>query len=192
MTGSELPATSFCLIRHGETTANAQSIIAGVTDVALTERGRTQARALAQLTWPDQLAIFTSPMARARETARLGFPGRDMQHHAGLRERDWGVYEGAPISDSPVREATPERGESWPGMLARVHRAICEICIQSGGRLPVLVCHSGVIRAARVLWTSGHVGERPANAMPILFLKTNDKLMEQSYENSGFDALRGV
>ena len=39
MTDVAPPPRSFCLIRHGETTANADGCIAGRTDVALTERG---------------------------------------------------------------------------------------------------------------------------------------------------------
>ena len=73
MRGAALPPSDFCLIRHGETTANAQSIIAGVTDVALTARGRDQARALARRRWPQPVTLFASPAARARETCKLAF-----------------------------------------------------------------------------------------------------------------------
>nr|WP_261368264.1 histidine phosphatase family protein [Pseudosulfitobacter koreense] len=165
----DLPARSFCLIRHGETTANADHIIAGRTDVALTAQGRAQAAALAHRIWPDPIALFSSPMSRARDTCALAFPGRDVTLHEGLRERDWGIFEGRSLDAPPARDATPEGGEGWAEMLARVSLTITRICAGSGAALPVLVCHSGIIRAARVLWTSGTVGARPANAVPILF-----------------------
>ncbi|SFJ21967.1 histidine phosphatase family protein [Celeribacter neptunius] len=174
-----IPAKSFCLIRHGETTANARGIIAGHTDVALTGLGRQQARALHQRVWPERIALHSSPLSRARETCGLAFPGHAFTLHDGLRERHWGVFETRPLSEQPRREDTPEAGESWPDMLARVSRTIAEICATGDGALPVLICHSGVIRAARVLWTSGDVGNRPANARPILFKKTGQGFKEK-------------
>ncbi|WP_339819292.1 histidine phosphatase family protein [Sulfitobacter dubius] len=180
MTATTLPSRSFCLIRHGETTANADEIIAGVTDVPLTQLGRDQAHTLSHRTWPEPIAIFASPMSRAQHSAELAFPGRAVELNDGLRERDWGVFEGQPLSEQPVREDTPDQGESWPDMLMRVHTTILEICAASPAALPVLVCHSGIIRAARVLWTTGDVGQRPPNAIPLLFEKTGEQMMEKT------------
>lgn len=178
MTTKQLPATDFCLIRHGETTANAQAIIAGVTDVPLTSLGQQQAQALTDRPWPEKLNIVASPMMRAQQTARLIFPQQALQSHDGIRERNWGVFEGQPLSELPKREDTPPHGESWSAMLMRVERAIIEICSVSHASLPVLVCHSGVIRAARVLWTTGDVGLRPPNATPLLFQRAGNKFSE--------------
>ncbi|WP_417262340.1 histidine phosphatase family protein [Celeribacter sp.] len=175
---SVLPAKNFCLIRHGETTANADEIIAGRTDVSLTERGREQARDLSKRMWPEHIVLYASPMSRARETCELAFPDLPYALHDGLRERDWGLFEGRPLSEQPDREATPEGGESWPDMLSRVAQTIVEICDTSEDALPVLVCHSGVIRAARVLWTTGHVGSRPPNATPLMFARSGQIFKE--------------
>jgi len=180
MTLWSLPAKSFCLIRHGETTANAGNIIAGITDVPLSAVGRNQAQALASCTWPDQIALFSSPLSRAQDTCKLAFHDRDFALHDGLRERDWGVFEGCPLDQQPNREETPDTGESWPAMLARVHHTISEICAVSDAALPVLVCHSGIIRAARVLWVTGNVGDRPPNAMPILFDRSTHQVEEKT------------
>lgn len=173
MTGSAVPGArpdrSFCLIRHGETLANAQGWIAGRTDVALTALGQAQARALSQRPWPDALTLVASPLSRAQETCRLAFPGQGFGVNAGLRERDWGVFETRPLSDQPRREDTPQDGEAWGDMLNRVAETVTAICAASPDALPVLVCHSGVIRAARTLWVDGTVGARPPNATPLLF-----------------------
>ncbi|WP_281991520.1 histidine phosphatase family protein [Sulfitobacter geojensis] len=179
MNAAPLPSCDFCLIRHGETTANAEGFIAGVTDVALTRMGRAQARALSDREWPARIAIYASPMSRAQDTARLAFPDRQIEVHEGLSERDWGVFEGRPLTQQPRREATPDQGESWTDMLTRVQSAILEICATSRGQLPVLVCHSGIIRAARVLWTTGDAGQRPPNATPLLFHHTGNTLKEK-------------
>ena len=178
MTSAPLPSRSFCLIRHGETTANANKIIAGVTDVPLSQMGRFQASALSNRVWPDPIVIYASPKSRAQHTAQLAFPGREFKLHNGLRERHWGVFEGQPLTEQPARENTPDQGESWSDMLMRVRSTITEICASSEAPLPVLVCHSGIIRAARVLWTTGDVGQRPPNALPLLFEKAGQKIIE--------------
>ncbi len=180
MNTAPLPSQDFCLIRHGETTANADAIIAGVTDVPLTQLGRDQARALSQRTWSKQIAIYASPMSRAQDTARLAFAGQHFKLHSGLRERDWGVFEGRPLTEQPLREDTPDQGESWSDMIMRVQAAITQICTTSQGKIPILVCHSGIIRAARVLWTTGDAGQRPPNATPIIFQRTGTKMMEKN------------
>lgn len=177
---TEIPAKSFYLIRHGETTANAEGLIAGRTDVPLTELGRAQARALSRRDWPARIALYASPMARAQETCELAFPDRPFTLHDGLRERDWGVYEGRPLRTQPDRNATPEQGESWPDMIRRIERAIVGICQTGTDTLPVLVCHSGVIRAARLLWTTGEVGSRPPNATPLLFKRSGSTFKEKT------------
>jgi len=162
-----LPARPFVLIRHGETTANRDQIIAGRLEVELTEAGRDQARALAQLVWPQPLALFTSPMRRARETAALAFPAQPATSHPGLKERDWGIYEGRPLPDLPPRNATPEGGEGWQEMIQRVHAALTACLIEARSNLPVVICHSGVIRVTRLLTGQPSVGSRAPNARPL-------------------------
>ncbi|MFC4213788.1 histidine phosphatase family protein [Pseudophaeobacter arcticus] len=174
----KLPPRSICLIRHGETTANRDGIIAGRLDVALTDLGRQQARALQAYPWPGAIALFSSPLERAQETCRLGFPDQNFHCHPGLRERNWGRFEGAPLSELPPREGRPEGGEDWSEMITRVARAITTCCAQAQDRLPVLVCHSGVIRATRLLAGQQSSGRRPANAHPISFVWLDDSHKE--------------
>ena len=87
----------------------------------------------------------------------------------GLRERDWGCHEGAPVSTLPPRHACPEGGEPYEEMLARVTAATCLALESAGGRLPVLVAHSGVIRILRLLSGGSDGGPSAPNATPILF-----------------------
>lgn len=166
---SSLPSRSFCLIRHGETTANRDSIIAGRLDVSLTRQGRAQARALQNCVWPDEFALFTSDMERAQETCALGFPGKHFRSMSGLRERDWGVFEGKPLASLPPRAGRPAEGEDWQDMISRVGSAITRCCELAGPAFPILICHSGVIRAARILAGQSNSGQRPPNARPIYY-----------------------
>lgn len=97
------------LARHGECTAS--GTYCGRTDAPLTGKGRRQAAALARLiaAYPIR-ACFTSPLLRARETARIALNGRDLPLSADdrLREVDFGAWEG-------LTYAEIERG--WPQLI---------------------------------------------------------------------------
>ena len=60
------------LVRHGESTWNAEELLQGQLDPPLSERGREQSRALAGMLdgVPDD-RIVCSDLGRARETADL-------------------------------------------------------------------------------------------------------------------------
>ena len=174
-----LPARPFCLIRHGQTDANRDGIIAGRTEAALTASGRAAAAALAGLDWPLPLALFCSPQARARETAALAFPGHALRVVPGLRERDWGIHEGRPVAELPPRLSTPLHGEGWPEMVARIHAALCLCLLQAGQALPVIVAHSGVIRAARALTGLDFTGASAPNTLPLLYAPTAGRWQEE-------------
>lgn len=158
------------MIRHGETTANRDGLVAGRWDVPLTETGRAQARALTKHPiWVRPIFLVSSPLSRALDTARLAFPHLTPLPLQELSERNWGLLETRPLAAMLPRAQTPEGGEAWEAMILRVQAGIRLACLQSGNALPVLVCHSGVIRAARLLAGRKNTGPRPANATPILF-----------------------
>jgi broad specificity phosphatase PhoE len=82
------------LIRHGETEWSRLGRHTGRTDVPLTPLGREHASALGRaLRGQTFSAVLTSPLSRARETARLaGFP--DATVEPDLAEWDYGALEG--------------------------------------------------------------------------------------------------
>lgn len=90
------------LVRHGRTAANAARQIAGALDVPLDDVGRSQARELAAA-WrygtPD--AVFSSPLQRAVETARL--LGAEPVRLGDLRELHQGELEGLPAAEAMAR-----------------------------------------------------------------------------------------
>ena len=171
MTLPSLPQRSFCMIRHGQTTANRDSIVAGATDVPLSDLGREQASKLSSLSWKQKTSLFVSPKMRAKDTCQLAFPGRGFEIHDDLRERNWGEFEGKLVSELPSRHAEPKDGDTWDELLARVHKAISECCAKAeDDTLPVFVCHAGVIRAAMVLAGVGNDAPSAPNAKPLFFL----------------------
>ncbi|WP_085907257.1 histidine phosphatase family protein [Kiloniella majae] len=164
-----LPERSFCLIRHGETTANRDGIIAGHLEVSLTEQGIAEAKFLQHFQWPEQLTLYASPLQRAMKTAQLGFSGHEPVLEKNLRERDWGNLDGKELAHLCPRHMTPPDGEPWTGFIARTQSAITRILLSSDNKLPVIVAHSGTIRVVRFLIGLDYNSSSPANGQPFLY-----------------------
>jgi probable phosphoglycerate mutase len=160
------------LVRHGESTYNAEGRLQGQADPPLSSRGRAEAEALARVL--DGVAperVVASDLVRARETAALlGHP--DAPTDARLREIDVGEWAGRPISDFPPGPEpswrggplVPPGGEAWPDLVARVGGAVDELLADGGPWL--VVAHGGVVRAA-VTYVTGADAQQlagPANA----------------------------
>ena len=150
--------------------------IQGRRDPPLSERGRAQARDLAERVEGERLAaLYTSDMRRARETAevvaeRLGLEPRVDER---LAEVDMGGWQGRLRSEvmrehpdvwAAWRRADPDvrfpGGESLRDLNARVLAALADV---AAGPLPALVvCHGGPIRVALAA-AGGEVKDAIAN-----------------------------
>ncbi len=108
------------LIRHGETESNRQGIFRGRLDIALSQRGREQARDLSDYFRDIPLdAVYTSPLGRAVETARIAFPGVEAVTGDALNNLDLGQWSGMKKSD--VKERFPGQWEAWIGRPESIH-----------------------------------------------------------------------
>ncbi len=98
--------TELWLIRHGETEWSLSGQHTGRTDIALTAHGRRRAEVLR-----DYLAgmrfdrVMVSPMRRVRETCAIAGYGDLAVVEEGLREWDYGVYEGKTTAE--IRSVVP-------------------------------------------------------------------------------------
>jgi probable phosphoglycerate mutase len=96
------------LFRHGETDLT-QGHYCGSSDPPLSERGRDQAARIAELLRRRPIAaIYSSPQARAMQTAEPSARALDLEvcRADGLREIDFGAWEG--LSFEAAREHYPE------------------------------------------------------------------------------------
>ena len=141
--------TTLLLVRHGETDWNADGRLQGHTDRPLSDYGRRQARELAgQLEdeGEELEAIYSSDLARARETAeivagRLGLP---VVLDADLREKDWGTWEGLTAVERDRVEFVGESAEAHQERILRALRRIAER--HPGDRRVLVVTHGGSMR----------------------------------------------
>jgi probable phosphoglycerate mutase len=138
------------LVRHGETPASRDRMLAGWTNVPLTEEGERQAAALRpRLAGLAFDSVWASDLDRALRTARLawGEPRQD----ARLREMSFGGLEGqawealsASERDALARFSgfTAPGGESFEALRARVLSLVDSL----GPGRHLLFTHGGVVR----------------------------------------------
>jgi probable phosphoglycerate mutase len=135
----------FVFLRHGETETNRRGLTAGMTDVALNETGRQQARTAASaLVGRNITALYSSPLKRALETARCVADTLDLPVVVvpQLAERNWGALEGKP-RELRVREVAPPGGEALEEFTRRTLAGLAAI---PACGLPLIVAHSGTFR----------------------------------------------
>ena len=144
------------LVRHGETEWSISGQHTGSTDIPLTPEGRLQATAIGRLLAGRRFDhVFSSPMLRARETARLAGFGDRVRVHEGMLEYDYGEFEG--LTTGQIWETHPgwqlfrdgcPGGETPEQMAKRVDVLIEELRELGGNSL--LFGHGHCFRALAV------------------------------------------
>lgn len=141
--------TTIILVRHGETVDNARQIMQGQTQGELNDKGRDQARQVAQRLACEQLdAVVASDLRRAIQTAEIiaTLHGMTVQTTPLLRERDWGGFTGRFIPELKG-EVWPEDIESEEALLERARQFLIYITATYPGKRVVAVGH-GIINKA--------------------------------------------
>ncbi len=160
------PPTALLLLRHGETAPNRDGLLLGRADPPLTARGRSQARAAAEAVAAlGPVAVVSSPLGRARETAALVGEVCDLpvEVDGRLTEVSYGDWEGRPLGGIPAELSgrwrhdptfAPPGGESLHALRERVTACLDDL-ISAGPEGPVVaVSHVSPIKAA-VAWALG-------------------------------------
>lgn len=141
------------LLRHGHTAWNRAGRIQGRSDIPLDDAARTDLSGLCLPPPWDAADLWSSPMDRAVETARL-VAGRDPRTAPELTEMNWGDWEGLRGVDLIADPASgyrhiedwgwdfrPPQGESPAELWHRL-----EPWVGALDRDAVAVCHIGIMR----------------------------------------------
>jgi broad specificity phosphatase PhoE len=163
------------LIRHGQTTWNADHILPGqLPGIGLNDKGREQAARLANaLALIPISAIISSPLERARDTAEIINQGRDLTielepnlmdtnvgRWAGQKfdelaktDPDWKAY----VQDPSV---APEGIETFPQVQQRALKAVEHWRTKDSiGAYPVFVAHADVVKLLVAHYTGLEAGK---------------------------------
>lgn len=156
--------TRLIVLRHGETTWNANTRIQGHTDIPLNDNGIWQAQRLGAALADEPLdAIYSSDLQRAWATAQAVAARHDLPVIAEplLRERGFGVLEGLTWAEIEAEHpehalhwrtrtpdwAPPGGGESLLTLQARVLGVLQRVAAAHLGQHVALVAHGGVLDA---------------------------------------------
>jgi len=147
------------LVRHGETEGNSSTRFHGANDVRLSDVGRAQMRVARYALRREAFdQVVASPLQRSWEAARIVSGGAAVQLVAGLREVDFGRWEG--LTQQEIEASDPVLYRDWqddradfdfPGgeirseFRARVNAAFDGIAA-SGVASVLIVVHKGTIR----------------------------------------------
>lgn len=152
--------TLLLLVRHGHTDVAGKVLTGQTAGIHLTERGREQARALAErLEGVPVHAVYSSPLERCRETAAplARARGLPVRIRRDLIEPDFGEWTGRSIRQLARTKLwrsvqhTPSSfrfpgGESLRGVQARSVNAIRAIADENPDDTVVVVTHADVVR----------------------------------------------
>jgi broad specificity phosphatase PhoE len=154
--------TEIVLVRHGETESNRQGLFRGRLDVPLNKTGRDQAASVARaLTAEPVAAVFTSPLARAVETAGAIAREHGLEPVAdeSFNNIDLGRWQGRVKVEVEREEpelwrlwmSDPDRwgvpgAESLAGVRERALRRTLELVPEFTDRRFVIVSHRSVLK----------------------------------------------
>jgi probable phosphoglycerate mutase len=156
-------AVELWLMRHGETEWSVDGRHTSRTDIPLTAHGRLRAKELGDyLKGTKFAAVLRSPMLRAKETCEIAGFGDVAVVDDGLKEWDYGVYEGrttkeiqAEIPGWSVWKDPIVGGETLAQVGARADGVIARALAAAGdtdGAKVALFAHAHILRILAARW----------------------------------------
>ncbi|MGZ3543043.1 MAG: histidine phosphatase family protein [Vulcanimicrobiaceae bacterium] len=150
-------------VRHGATDWNRDRRFQGQSDIPLNDEGRAQARALARALSAEVFdRAISSDLTRAYDTARIiaSTNGVQIDRDSRWREFNFGAWEGLTWEEILERQPklrddqqtqpayyTPEGGEAFEGVCARVSEALDALRSTRPARV-LIATHAGPLHAA--------------------------------------------
>jgi len=146
------------LVRHGATEWSVSGQHTGRTDISLSDAGRQQAGRLRSRLARERFAlVLVSPLARARETARITGFGDVAEVDPDLAEWDYGAYDG--LTAVEIRRERPgwtpwqggfPGGETLEEVAARADRVVARVRTVDGD--VALFAHGHILRVITARW----------------------------------------
>ncbi|MEI4310808.1 histidine phosphatase family protein [Streptococcus suis] len=144
------------LMRHGQTRFNLQGRIQGACDSPLTEEGKEQARAAGRYFQEQAISfdkIYSSTQERACDTAELVTGRMDYIRLKGLKEQDFGAFEGQQEYLNPPLQGdigygdyfVTFGGESYQDVRQRMVETIGGIMEEADNQSVLVVSHGAAI-----------------------------------------------
>ncbi|WP_170585263.1 histidine phosphatase family protein [Ruegeria arenilitoris] len=150
--------TRLALLRHGHTAWNRAGRIQGRSDISLDDQAKAELAGYCLPAPWDRAELWSSPLTRASETARL-VAGREPATSAALVEMNWGDWEGQRgedlIADANTGyrhiedwswEFRPPKGDSPADIRRRLMPWLSSLTGDN-----VAVCHIGIMRVILAL-----------------------------------------
>ncbi|TBU88856.1 histidine phosphatase family protein [Stutzerimonas kirkiae] len=152
------------VIRHGQTAYNLEQRYLGALDPPLNATGIRQAEALRDSLPGDIDILISSPLLRARQSARILAQGRPVEIEEAFRERHVGVFEGLTSAEAQARfpeawqrnitrqwQAAPEGGETIAAVFERVGQGLERLLRRDPQATVALVAHGFVAKVIRAI-----------------------------------------
>lgn len=148
------------IIRHGQTEGNEKALYIGRTDIPLSQNGVEELRKLCEENeYPRLSKVYTSPLKRCVQTAAMIFPDKEIVEVEGLREMDFGEFDGKSVEELAGLEEYREwlkggldnkahGGETIREMIGRTLAAFNEILtdmMEEEIYDAAIVTHSGIL-----------------------------------------------
>ena len=143
------------IVRHGQTEQNLKKKLQGRSNHPLTDLGREQASAVGDAFRDAGIVfdkVYTSPLDRAVETAKLVAGDVPIECEDALIEMDYGPYEGTDLHDLPpeveeffrdfAHNPAPEGMEQLPDVVARAGEFLERLKAEAVDRHILLSTHA--------------------------------------------------
>lgn len=201
------------LVRHGKTSANSEGrYIGGKTDEQLSREGIAELKSLYEKGgYPRVPLVFSSPMERCLQTAKILFPNREIETVENLREYNFGDFENKTAAELDGRPdfaawasgqmPSPPNGESSKDFVARTALGLNEMirimmekeeyeaaAVMHGGSIMMLLAACGLPQQPPAMWTSENGCGYTIMVTPSLYQKTGavevvNYLPERNFED---------
>ncbi len=150
------------LIRNGITAGNVAGKYIGHIDEPLSDEGKEQISQMkTDYKYPPVEAVFSSPLQRCTQTAKLIYPDREPIIIDGFIEYNFGEFEGKTAEELETHPVFPdwlagkkgvnppfgESNEEFSNRIAQTMIKVIDGVIQSGITKTAIVTHGGVIMA---------------------------------------------